>query len=76
MLSMAEMEQKVSVFAYLTGSLSLLFAVFLMIWAINIFSASIDQGYFVESWFYVLFSTLFAAGITLQFILMCSKKNN
>lgn len=76
MLSITDGKLKVSIFAYLTGSLSLLFAVFLMIWAINIFTASVKHGYFADSWFYILFSMLFATAIVSQFVLMCSKKND
>jgi hypothetical protein len=76
MLSITEGKLKVSIFTYLTGSLSLLFAVFLMIWSFNIFAASLKHGYLADSWFYMLFSTLFAVAITSQFISMFIKKDN
>ena len=76
MLSITEGGLKVSIFTYLTGSFSLLFAVFLMIWVVNIFATSIKHAYFANSWFYILFSTLFAAAITSQFVFMCLKKDH
>lgn len=75
-LGREEGKKKVFILAYLTGSLSLLFAVFLVIWSVNIFAAAVKHGYFANSWFYMAFSFAFALIIVLQFVLMCWRKNS
>lgn len=75
-LGIVEGKTKMVLPAYLTGILSVLFAVFLIVGSIHIFAAAVTQAYFANSWFYILFSFAFAVIIVWQFVLMCLKKNS
>lgn len=59
---------------YILGGSCLVFAAFLSLWVINVFSAAYVNHYLADVRFYLLLSAPFALSILLAFTLLCLRK--
>lgn len=60
---------------YILGGTCLIFAAFLSLWVINVFSAAYVNHYLADVRLYLFLSAPFALSIILAFTLLCLRKN-
>lgn len=56
------------------GLACVIFAGFLLLWVFNLLRSSLQYNYFQNTWFYMLFTTSFAASILTLFIKVCTQR--
>ncbi|MES2456077.1 MAG: hypothetical protein V4594_11065 [Bacteroidota bacterium] len=74
-IARAEDERGFSLINYILGGATVVFAAFLGLWAFNIFSAAVANGYLKDVSLYLLLTVPFALSIVVAFLLLWVRKN-